>query len=303
MKRLPFFLLVLVVFLSSCAIFPKEANLTDEEEEFLSTVRYIITRQERKTFLNLPSSERPAFIEDFWKKRDPKPETETNEYRDEYYRRVEEAKHLFTEGGTSGWLQDRGRIYILLGPPEQREQYPRGITFYGFPTEIWHYGFHRLIFVDTRWNGNFELQPESARMLAEINTAQMQLKPAVTKEKPGEGPAPLDFRIEVKIISTGEVNLSVSIPYKNIWFSSEKDRLETTLEVAVDIFTPAGEKVLARSQSYPLSLTEKKLKDLVHQDWTMEIPLILEPGDYKATVSLKNVTGRAEGKKELRITV
>jgi len=302
-KLVSFFPLVLVVFLSSCATFPREANLTDEEKDFLSTVRYIITQEERNTFLNLPSSERGAFIDDFWKKRDPKPETEINEYKEEYYRRVEEAKHLFTEGGLSGWLQDRGRIYILLGPPEQREQYPRGYTFYGFPTEIWHYGFHRLIFVDTRWNGNFELQPESARMLAEINTAQMQLKPAIRKEKPEEKPAPLDFRIEVKRTSAAEVTLSVLIPYRNIWFSSQKDRLETALEVAVEIFNPAGERVLSRSQSYPLSLTEKKLKDLIHQDLTMEISLILEPGEYNATVSLKNVTGKGEGKKQFRIKV
>lgn len=296
-------LLLSLILISACAIFPKEANLTKEEKEFLSTVRYIISRQERKTFLALPSSQRSQFIEDFWRKRDPSPETEVNEYRDEYYRRIEAAKHLFTEGGTSGWLQDRGRVYILLGPPEQREQYPRGYTFYGFPIEIWHYGFHQLIFIDTRWNGNFELQPESARMLAEINAAQMQLKPQIKREKKGEEQIPFEFNVTLKKISAREITWLISIPYKDIWFSSEKGVFKTTLAVVIEVFDPAGEKVSKESKSYPLTLTEKKLKDLLGQDYTMEIPFALEPGEYQVVISLKNLTGETEVRKELKITI
>ncbi|MDH7513844.1 MAG: GWxTD domain-containing protein [Clostridiales bacterium] len=299
--RWPLFLFF-IIFFSSCAIFPKGAHLTDEEKEFLSAVRYIITGEEKNVFLALPSSERPRFIEEFWKRRDLSPETELNEYKDEYYRRVEAAKHLFTEGGTSGWLQDRGRVYILLGPPEQREQYPRGYTFYGLPMEIWHYGFHQLIFIDSRWNGNFELQPESARMIAEINAAQMQLKPQIRKEKTEEK-IPFDFSAEIKRISAREMAVAISVPYKNVWFSSEKETFKTTLEVAVDIFNAGGEKVLSESRSYPLSLTEKKLKDLGGQDFTMEFPFALEPGEYRAVVKLKNLTGGTEIRKELKIAI
>ncbi len=299
--RWPLFL-CFIVFFSSCAIFPTGANLTAEEKEFLSTVRYIITGDEKKAFLALPSSERPRFIEEFWKRRDPSPETEVNEYRDEYYRRVEAAKHLFTEGGTSGWLQDRGRVYILLGPPEQREQYPRGYTFYGLPMEIWHYGFHQLIFIDSRWNGNFELQPESARMIAEINAAQMQLKPQIRKEK-AEEKIPLDFSAEIKRISAREMAMVISVPYKNIWFSSEKEAFETTLELTVDILDSGGQRVFSQSRSCPLSLTQEKLKSLVGQDFTLEFPFALEPGEYRAVVRLKNATGGTELSKELKIVI
>lgn len=300
-RRWPLFLFFIILF-SSCAIFPKGAKLTEEEKEFLSTVRYIITGEEKKAFLALPSLERPRFIEEFWKKRDPSPETEVNEYKDEYYRRVEAAKHLFTEGGTSGWLQDRGRVYILLGPPEQREQYPRGYSFYGLPMEIWHYGFHQLIFVDSRWNGNFELQPESARMLAEINAAQMQLKPQIRKEKADEK-IPFDFAVDLRKNSAGKMAIIISIPYKNIWFSSAGETLQTTLEVVVDIFESGGEKVFSESRSYPFSLTPKKLKDLAGQDLTIEFPFTLEPGEYRAAVKLKNLTGGAEGSKELKVAI
>ncbi|MBM3284874.1 MAG: GWxTD domain-containing protein [Candidatus Aminicenantes bacterium] len=292
-------ILFAALLLHSCAIFPERANLAPEEKEFLSTVRYIISQQERKAFLALPSSERQAFIENFWKKRDPSPETEANEYREEYYRRIEEAKHLFTEGGTSGWLQDRGRVYVLLGPPEQREQYPRGYTFYGLPMEIWHYGFHQLIFVDSRWNGNFELQSQSARMLAEINAAQMQLKPEMRKEEKVH----FDFDLEIKKISAGEMIALISVPYQNIWFSSEEGELKTVLEATLNVYDTAKKKVSTESRTCPISLSQDKLKSFLGQDYVIEIPLVLEPGEYQATVSLKNLTGETQLSKKIKLTV
>lgn len=59
-------------------------------------------------------------MEEFWKKRDPTPETETNEFKNEYFVRIGEANRFFTEAAESGWLQDRGRVDILLGPPTNR---------------------------------------------------------------------------------------------------------------------------------------------------------------------------------------
>jgi len=118
---------------SSCITYKLEKALDPESKEFLSKARYIISKQERKIFLNLPPSEREAFIEEFWKKRDPDPYTEENEFKEQYLARIEMANRLFKGGGSPGWLQDRGRIYILFGPPDRRDQYPRGYTFYGKP--------------------------------------------------------------------------------------------------------------------------------------------------------------------------
>jgi len=59
-------------------------------------------------------------VEEFWKKRDPTPETETNEFKNEYFVRIGEANRFFTEAAEPGWLQDRGRVDILLGPPTNR---------------------------------------------------------------------------------------------------------------------------------------------------------------------------------------
>jgi GWxTD domain-containing protein len=299
MKKAWSLLFITFFLLLSCAIYPEKSNLSSEDKEFLSTVRYIISTKERKAFLSLPSSERKAFIEGFWKKRDPDPDTPVNEYKEEYYKRIKEAKHLFTEGGTSGWVQDRGRVYILLGPPEQRDTYPRGYDFYGPPMEIWHYGFYQLVFVDYRWNGNYELQPQSARMIAEINVAQVQLKPEVKKEEK----AVFDFNLDFKKISERELALLLSIPYKNIWFSIEGNELKTTMEVSLEIFDASGKKAWEETKSYPISVNKERLKDFLGKDYLIEISIHLEPGEYDASITLKNLAEKTQVEKKIKLTV
>jgi GWxTD domain-containing protein len=279
-------------------MYKKEAKLAPDEKEFLSTVRFIITKQEKKAFLNLPPSEREAFIEEFWKKRDAAAETEVNEYKEEYLKRVKEAKHLFSgEGGPSGWLQDRGRVYILLGPPEQREAYPRGENLADIPAEYWHYGFHVLTFRDYRKNGNYELQ-ESAHMLAEISHAQKMLNPELKPEK-----VFFDFNLDVKKISERERLFLISIPYKNIWLSAEGDELKTTLELSVEIFDSADKKVRQEAKVFPISLGKEKLKDLTGQDYLIEVPVQLDPGNYHVSVTLKNMMDQGKVKKNITLTV
>jgi GWxTD domain-containing protein len=160
MRKFPSAILILgllfLIFIS-CRSFTLERDLSPKHKEFLSKVRYIITKKETSVFLNLPSSERERFIEEFWKKRDLDPEAEVNEFKERYFSRIEDANHLFKEGGTPGWLQDRGRIYILLGPPEARDKYPTGDTFYARPMESSYYGFYPIIFIDHSYTGDYEL--------------------------------------------------------------------------------------------------------------------------------------------------
>src|SRR3989442_7957625 len=81
-------------------------------------VVYIISEQERKEFRALQSdSDRDAFIDKFWAIRDPDPSTEENEYRVEHYKRIRYANEKFQDG-VAGWRTDRGRIYIMHGPPD-----------------------------------------------------------------------------------------------------------------------------------------------------------------------------------------
>lgn len=290
-------LLLFLALLYSCSSAKLEKALSAEEKEFLSYVRYIITGKERKIFLRLPPSERKAFIEEFWKKRDPEPETEENEYKDEYDKRIEEAKHLF--GGTSGWLQDRGRIYVLLGPPDQREVFPRGVGFYDPPSEIWYYGFYRLIFIDYNWSGNYQLQPQSAQLIAQINIAQMELKPKIKSEKKSIF---FDFDIQVQESAEQKRLCQIKVPYKNIWFSAEEDTFQTTLEVTLTVLDSREQKVWEEKFTYPISLSEEELEGLGGKEYLIEIELPLQPGAHQLEAVLKNMTDENQVKRKIKLT-
>ena len=89
-------------------------------------VPYILTDAERRAFAALKTDEeRENFINTFWNNRDPNPETEENEYRDEYYERIAYANEHFSSG-IPGWRTDRGRIYITRGKPDSIEAHPSG---------------------------------------------------------------------------------------------------------------------------------------------------------------------------------
>jgi len=113
-------------------------------------VAYIITGDEKKAFkLLADDDERENFIENFWRRRDPNPDTEENEFREEYYERIAYANEHFASG-IPGWKTDRGRVYIAHGKPDSIESHPSGgsyerPTWEGggstttYPFEIWFY--------------------------------------------------------------------------------------------------------------------------------------------------------------------
>jgi len=102
-------------------------------------VVYIITPKERDVFLQLETDrEREAFINAFWKQRDPEPLTPENEFKVEHYRRIAYANQYFgREGPGAGWRSAMGRIYILLGPPDQVEKFENDSEMY--PVVLWFY--------------------------------------------------------------------------------------------------------------------------------------------------------------------
>ena len=104
-----------------------EKELNRPFEKWLKEdVFYIITSEERAAFKRFQNAEeREQFIEQFWIRRDPTPDTAENEYREELYRRIAYANEHFGSG-KPGWKTDRGRIYITFGPPDEREMHPMG---------------------------------------------------------------------------------------------------------------------------------------------------------------------------------
>ncbi len=92
-------------------------------------VTYIITDEERKAWKRLSTDdERENFIEQFWLRRDPTPDTEENEYKEEHYRRIAYANDRFASG-IPGWKTDRGRMYIMYGPPDEIDDHSSGGTY------------------------------------------------------------------------------------------------------------------------------------------------------------------------------
>jgi len=87
-------------------------------------VRYILSADEDHEYRRLTTrEERAAFIRRFWQSRDPDPSTPENEYRTLFGRRVGAATRLFTSESTKpGWKTDRGKIFILLGPPDDLDE-------------------------------------------------------------------------------------------------------------------------------------------------------------------------------------
>src|SRR5438552_4002547 len=89
-------------------------------------VKWIITGEELQAFKQLSNDEeRDQFIEQFWLRRDPTPDTVENEYKEEHYRRIAYANEHFASG-IPGWRSDRGRIYIMYGPPDSTDSHPTG---------------------------------------------------------------------------------------------------------------------------------------------------------------------------------
>jgi GWxTD domain-containing protein len=115
-------------------------------------VTYIITDEERATWKRLSTDEeREQFIEQFWRRRDPTPDSEENEFKEEHYRRIAYANERYASG-IPGWKTDRGRTYITFGPPDEIESHPSGGTYERpieegggttstFPFEKWRYRY------------------------------------------------------------------------------------------------------------------------------------------------------------------
>jgi GWxTD domain-containing protein len=136
-------------------------------------VVYIISDEERKAFKNLSNDEeRESFIENFWLRRNPNPDSPDNEFREEHYRRIQYANDHFA-AGKPGWKTDRGHVYISFGAPDSIDSHPSGGAYQRpmdegggetatFPFEVWHYRYIEgigdnidLEFVDTCQCGDY----------------------------------------------------------------------------------------------------------------------------------------------------
>jgi GWxTD domain-containing protein len=143
---------------------------TDEVEQLRLIIAYIARPGEMETFESLNTTGKANFMAQFWKDRDPTPETPMNEFRDEHLRRLNFANDRFSVGfrdRSDGWRTDQGRVYIIYGPPDQIDRFP--FTAGREAAEKWNYeslpgqGSVYFLFVDKTGYGNYRLATSSAR--------------------------------------------------------------------------------------------------------------------------------------------
>ncbi|MBZ5494410.1 MAG: GWxTD domain-containing protein [Acidobacteriia bacterium] len=197
-------------------------------------VRWIITDEELSAFKKLSNNaERDTFIEGFWQRRDPTPDTAENEYKEEHYRRIAYANEHYA-AGMPGWRTDRGRIYIMYGPPTSIDSHPMGGPYQRspeegggqtetFPFEVWRYRYLEGIgqeieieFVDDCGCGAYEMTLDRSKKDALLHVPNAGL---TTLEEMGQANKADRFRGGLENIGEGPFNRNNQ--------SKQFDRMET----------------------------------------------------------------------------
>jgi GWxTD domain-containing protein len=258
---------------SACGTYKLEKKLGPAHSDFLSQVGYIITKEERKIFLELPADGRDDFIAEFWERRDPDTDTAVNEYRLEYEDRVKKATLMFHGEGRPGWLTDRGRILILFGPPSERQTNPMDLS--GNCRELWYYGSFPVIFIDEHCSGNFILRAINLEHLQELNIAQGHFQKTFVQDK-----KLFDYLVSMQKARVDETafegKIFVDIPYNTIWFTFKDGRLATSFDVRLEVSDESGTPVWDAEGVFPLALEERELTENRKGRFRMEFPIVIK---------------------------
>lgn len=284
-------ILFFVFFAISCSLFEKREKLDPESEEFLSKARYTITPEEKKEFLSLPPEKRKDYIEEFWNRRPAG-------FKEEYFKRIEEANRMFRGGGKPGWLQDRGMVYIIYGPPTQMEKYPMGSATYPYAHEIWYYEYVQIVFIDPYNSGDYRLTPESLFALdyiRQVPTASI-LDSKPFKERKDEN---LKFEAEAEEKEDGVI-IRIKIPYERISLKEINGRLETELETHI---TVSGAQSLTKSETFKISYLKEEIEKLNERYYKIEIPLKLKKGKYTAEIAIVNKFSKDKAKGKIKFSI
>jgi len=308
--------------------------LSEASKQWLEeVVPYIITAREKEVFLSLPTElDRGQFIGTFWKKRDPNPQTPENEFKLEYYRRIALANKFFGTGGVPGWRTDRGRFYILLGPPKEieRDLTPSGsaLTMTQGPKETWQYWDLpnpnlpynlEFVFVDKYGTGNYVL--EQALKMDQGNNTTFDPSTLTFQFDYLENLAeamknPFENLEKLKGVITTQVTYNL-IPFQYGVFSFKGTEKKTlvpllvampydslpskrsgfdyffSLNLTVNVSDSLGHVVFEASKDLNFKKTATELAGLLGTPFRFLTSLSLEPGDYRLhLLVLDNYSGK-----------
>jgi GWxTD domain-containing protein len=296
-------------------------------------VPYIITPREKDVFLSLPTeADRGQFIETFWKKRDPNPQTPENEYKLEYYRRIALANKFFGVGGIPGWRTDRGRFYILLGPPKEIERdlspSTSALTMSQGPKETWQYWDLpnpslpynlEITFVDKFGTGNYVLQQtmrtdQGRDRAIDPSTLTFQFDYLETIAEAMKNP--FENLEKLKGVITTQVNynlipfqsgvfsflgpekktlvpLVITAPYSSLPSKRSEYDYFFSLNLTINVSNSLGQVVFEASKDLNFKKTATELAGLLDKSFRFGTSFSLEPGEYRLhLLILDNYSGK-----------
>jgi len=251
--------------------------LDTSSRNFYETANLIMTKWEIEIFKHLPGQEsREEFISDFWAKRDPSPETDENEFKEEFFRRIEYANKRFKEG-IPGWKTDRGRIYIYLGPPDRFEDSPmlnfpdiRGII-------VWiYYNQVAVTFIDKKGDGRYilDLNPRYG-YYGDLFGALDRAKLGYASKEDVFGKKFVDFDVEYDKEKKG---ILVSLPIDSLTFKEEEGILKADFEFKFYIYEKEGLWNDKFQETRHFKMPEEEILQLKKLDFIF--PYELDRGHY-----------------------
>jgi GWxTD domain-containing protein len=292
------FMIVIFIFTVFCSNYRKlEKLLPPEDQEFLSTVRYIISSKEKKDYLNTPAEQREKFKQEFWQRRDPTPFNEENEYKDLYFERIEKANELFADEGREGWLTDRGYVYIILGPPAKIIEYPYSVSnFYGPDMYIWYYSNYPVYF---RRRGHvkatYYLSADSYSFVQKYKeNSKLNFTPLEDKQK-------LSFKINLKKVNNQSI-VEGLVPYKYINFENKNNKYEAKLKATYFITDLTGKEIKKKSREYTLLLTKDDLDNL-EEEYLIKEVFDIPRGKYGLKVVIEDVITKESSQRTKKIEI
>ncbi len=301
--------------LSFCRYYSLERKLGPINKLWLDEVGYIITPEEKKMFLDLPKAEKEDFKDEFWERRDPDPLTEENEYKEMYYNRIEDANELFTGETRAGFLTDRGRIYILFGPPMDRLR--ASTNYEGKCQEIWYYGGFPVVFLDEFCTGKYILMTYdlsgigsvNLQYMQDLNRAQAQAQQTIVSHS-----SFLNYAFDVEI-SVAQSNLiaglvHLKIPLIEVWFKEKEGMMYTVIDLEIEIRDAEERLVWGHRDEIEIITNEDELQKDENLAYSTTIPFEIEEGieglqvgENRVFVTLTNTTGETSLRKVRVFTI
>ena len=278
-------------------------------------VHWIITDQELKAFKSLSNDEeRDNFIENFWLRRNPNPDSPENEFREEHYRRIAYANEHFA-AGKPGWKTDRGHMYISFGKPDSIDSHPSGGSYdrpmdegggqtSTFPFETWHYRYLEGIgdnidieFVDTCMCGDYHMTIDRSEKDALLHTPGAGLTQA---ESMGQAKKADRFNGGLENLGTGPMSSSNQ--------SKQFDRIELFAKLQapppikfkdLDLESYMSQHKLLNGPYFPFDVRTDYVK--VTED-TVLVPVTLQIKNRDITFSAKDGVSKGEVTIQGRVT-